>query len=300
MSPKSRRSLWGAVFVSCVAIAAFGRRHFHGPLGWVFTVAAAAFFLFKMVRGLVAAFARIRSAKSQSIGGVALWKEIIPPWIRGVAATEAKIYLEVLSHFLRFRPPSDRLASHSTDGTRFSLARGDIYQLLPSLAVIGLLSDFPLAWVLVAIIKPDHTITVHLILLGLALWGGVWIAGDTFAVRALPHLVTRNRIALRVGFRWSCDIPVDAVLRCLPLKGKSKSWLPKLQLDASQVWIVTPIDPPNVLIEIKAFEARQVSISRMGARVQGRQHVAVYVDDARLFISCIEAVLECRKERVDA
>jgi hypothetical protein len=172
--------------------------------------------------------------------------------------------------------------------------------LLIPLAVIGVLSDVPLSQIIVTIWKPDHAILVHMICLFLAAWGLVWIVGDRFAVRELTHVVNAHQIFLNVGFRWSCVIPVHSIVRCTALCDRPRDWLPRLSIGKDDVWFVTPVDSPNVLMEIDATTVEQSAIKKMGARVPGRQFVALYVDDPQRFISETQSFVQHRKDPVDA
>lgn len=287
MSRRSRQLAVAVMKFAATIAAGLGWRHFHGVAAIGCAVAAVLLFGNKTVAGLRSAADRVRAESRCGHTGFTLVRAAVPPWIRGIARTEALIYEEVLCFVARRKLPSSRIASQMPAGSRFSMANGPVSTLLLPLAIIGIMSDLPLSFIVVALFKPAHEVLVHATLLGAAFWGLAWVAGDRSAVRHLDHVVNDGAIHLRVGFRWSVDIPKGSVLRCVAIKGKPREWLHDLKIDRADVLVVTPVDAPNVLIQLDAQGFDRVHVTRMGATSQARQFVAFYVDDPSGLLECV-------------
>ena len=285
---------WKIAFVVLVLLAAIGRRYFGGAPGKLFAIAALALFLVKILLGLRDGAHRLEAARQESRRGFDLWKEFFPPWFRGLAKTEWKIYREVCSRTFGLESPSAAESRKVVNGMGFTLSSGNISTLLVPLAVIGLLADLPLSQLAIQIWHPPHVVLIHVLTLLMAAWGFVWILGDRLAVRALDHSLDDRQLVLRVGFRWACDVPVTAIKRCAALRGSPVEWQTAMQIDRHSVWRVTPIDPPNVLLEIDPGEKSDVKVMRMGASVELRKFLAVYVDSPTQFIRRINDAIDSK------
>ena len=193
---------------------------------------------------------------------------------------------------LRIKSPSQKLRRLLPTGRIYTLSKGDFSTILIPLAVIGMFADVPLSHVIVNIWVSSHALWVHVGLLFLTVWGFIWIVGDRFAVRELAHVVSGETLSLHVGFRWSGELSIHAVTRCIPLDCSLKEWRKSNALDRNAIWIVTPIDSPNVLVETAHDAALDVRITRMGVDVPPRKFIALYVDNPKAFISDIRTTSE--------
>lgn len=284
MKPERKRLVVAAAIVVVTIAAGYGRRHYHGAVGTGFALIAVILFGRKLLGGVKGASSRIRAARAAGIHGYPVLAEAIPAWMRGVASTEGQIYREVAYRLAKRVPPSDAIERSAPPGQRYSLANGPVSSLLMPLAIVGLLSDLPLSLVLVAIFQPTHAAVVHLALFAAALWGVAWIAGDRSAVKAITHVVGSREIRLRVGFRWSVAIPITAVRVQHRLQGSTHESLPKLSVQRDDVLMVTPIDSPNVLIDLDLAQLETLSVEKFGAAVPCRRFIAIYVDDPASFM----------------
>jgi len=290
MNSRRVRISWAWVMAACVIIAAVGRRYFIGTLGLAFAMAAAVLFAIKVIQGGGAAAGRIGAAYGRSGLTLALWKELFPPWILGFALTECLIYKEFVYRLLNLRPPSAAAMERAPDGKRFSIDGGDLSTLLVPLAIIGMISDVPLSQVIISAWRPEHTLFVHLIVFAVSLWGFIWIIGDRGAVRGSNHVLNREELFLAVGFRWMSNVPLHAIKHCSALHGKPKEWLASSSIDRNEVWSVTPIDSPNVLVELDINALDGMGIKRMGNCVPLRRYLALYFDAPGEFIRDMAAL----------
>lgn len=287
---------WAYIFALCAVIASLGRHHFHGRVGLAFAIASGLLFLRKFLHGVVASYRRISSARAASTSRMDWVKEIIPPWIRGMVAVDRSIYSEVVCRIFCWPSPSVKLANNLPQGKRFTLSKGNVSTLLIPLVVIGLMSDVPISQVIIVIWRPAHALWLHAALLFAALWGLAWAVGDRFSICELRHVVTPSTLFLRVGFRWSCDIPIKAIKNCSIVDGRPRVWLASKLIKKEDVWLVTPVDRPRVLIEIDPNAVQLVSVFRMQTRVAGKIYVAVYVDDPEIFAFEVSMLLKPRDE----
>lgn len=282
-----------ATAIVLVTIAAgYGRRHFHGAVGIGFALIAAILFGRKLFGGLMGACMRLRMARARGTHGLLFLAEAVPPWVRGIASTEMRIYGQVASGLVRRARPSDAIERNVPSGKRYSLANGPLSSLLMPLALVGLLSDLPLSLTIVTIFKPTHATAIHLVLFATALWGVAWIAGDRSAIKRIHHVIDDQRLHFRVGFRWDVIVPVDAVRGQKRLQGSVREWLSTQSLNRDEVLMVTPIDSPNVLIELDPAQLGDTSIVKFGAAAICRRFVAAYVDDPAGFLNQLAHIRE--------
>jgi hypothetical protein len=194
-----------------------------------------------------------------------------------------RLWLEVVCALLRRRRPSQAVAANLGPGLRFSLHKGAISSIVVALTVIASCVDIPL----IHLLSNNHVPaalrgTFHAALLALNAAGLIWIIGQRSAVTHIPHVVGPVILRLRVGFRLEFDLPLSAVSGASILKGSPREWIPARGLTRADVTLVTPMDEPNVLLEIGG-DLDAVRGLRAGRAMRSTRYLAIRVDDAEGF-----------------
>lgn len=278
---------WKLIFIGLIAAAAIERKYFGEAFSDIFAAMAAALLVLKLYDGLGNSYRRVQAARRRSQRGINLYKEIIPPGLRGLVLTQALTLGECFNRLVRLTPRSVKLENACVKSSSFSLSQGDISTLIIPMAVIVTLTDIPLDQLIVAAAKFDHAMLIHLVVLSAAIWGLIWVIGDRLAVKTMNHYVHDGCIRLRVGHRWDCKIPVSAVARCVSFDYSSQASRKRLGMSKQDLWRVTPIDKPNILIELDEKFSNEVHIVKMGSVAAQRRYLAVYVDRPNSFIRAI-------------
>jgi hypothetical protein len=152
---------------------------------------------------------------------------------------------------LRRRRPSQAFAETLGPGLRFSLHKGPASSIIVPVSVISSCVDIPLIHLLLnSHLSAAVRAPFHVALLVLNAGALAWIIGERSAVTHVPHVVGPVMLRLRVGFRVAFDIPLSAVRGVHPLAGSRREWMPARRLTRDDVTLVTPMDEPNVLLDI--------------------------------------------------
>ena len=205
--------------------------------------------------------------------------ERFPAAVTGRLVMEGRLWLEVMCAALGRRRPSQTLAAALGSGMRFPLHKGSVSSIILPLAVITSCVDIPLIHLLLnGHVSPVMRGPFHAALLAVNVWTLVWIFGDRSAICRIPHVIGPAMLRLRVGFRVAVEIPLTAVRSVQTVKGSPGHWMQAKGLSRRDVMLVTPMDEPNVLIEISgALDA--VRALRAGRPTAGRRFLAIRVDD---------------------
>jgi len=191
--------------------------------------------------------------------------------------------VEVVCALLRRRRPSQAVAATLGPGARFSLHKGAVSSIVVALTVIASCVDIPL----IHLLSNDHVPLAlrgpfHAALLALNAAGLIWIIGERSAVMHIPHVVGPAMLRLRVGFRLALDLPLSAIGAVSILKDSPQEWMAARGLARADVTLVTPMDEPNVLLEIHG-DLDAVRGLRAGRAMRSTRYLAIRVDDAEGF-----------------
>jgi len=210
-----------------------------------------------------------------------------PQRLRGLVTARMviawRLWLEVVCASLRRRRPSEDVAATLGPGLRFSLHKGAVSSIVVALTVIASCVDIPL----IHLLSNNHVPALlrgpfHAALLVLNAVGLIWVIGERSAVTRVPHAVGPTMLRLRVGFSLALDLPLSAVSGASILKGSPREWMPARGLTRADVTLVTPMDEPNVLLEIGG-DPDVLRGLRAGRPIRGTRFLAIRVDDAEGF-----------------
>ncbi len=280
LASKQRLAAPLALSIGLIYFAKWGPEQYRASARW----ALLALLAFKTGAGMPAAWRRVASRRNSGAPWYQASVHLIPDSFRSMLRVELTIYLEALCVLTRRALPSvQRMARMPQQGTRYTLQKGSISTIFLPLVVLSSLVELPLLHLLIHAHAPEAIRpSLHLALLGLTMWGLLWALGDRSAVKNMAHVLLRDEVALNVGLRASCQLPLAAVERVQIIAGRPREWRQTLSIDKQDVITLTPMDPPNVLIELRS-ERHNVRITKFGMDVESPRYLAIYVDQAAAF-----------------
>lgn len=200
------------------------------------------------------------------------------------------LWLEVVNSLLRRRRPSQVLSEALGPGLRFSIHKGAVSSIIVPITVIASCVDVPLIHLLVISHVPFWLRgAIHVGLLAANAWALVWIIGDRSAIVHIPHVVDATVLRLRVGFRLALDVPLSAIRGVYAVKGSPRERMPARGLNRNDVTLVTPMEEPNILVEVDSA-CKAVRDLRAGRSVSSPRFLAIRVDDPDGFRRAITTV----------
>jgi hypothetical protein len=238
----------------------------------------------KIGAGMPAAWRRVANRRRSGAPWYQACTQLFPDSFRSMLRVELSIYLEALCVLTRRALPSARrMAWVPPEGIRYTLHKGSISSIFLPLVILSSLVELPLLHVLIHARAPEAIrLSLHMALLGTTLWGLLWALGDRSAVKQVAHVMLGDEVTLNVGLRSRGRLPLAAVERARIVKGRPREWRQALGIDKQDVVILTPMDPPNVLIDL-SDERHGVRISKFGVDIDSPRYLAIYVDQAAAF-----------------
>jgi hypothetical protein len=192
--------------------------------------------------------------------------------------------LKVIFAFLRvisFRPARPRASAGARDVAGQDLAlsswsgsqyRGILLGLLLLLAV-----EAPLVHLLIGnIMDPGTAVTVvQRLLLGLSVYGAIWLIGDARLMKESSHLLGPDGLDVSLGLRWRGHIPYRAMagVEATAVEGEPAG---------GSVVSITPVtlDVPNVILRLR----EPVELTGLFGIRKAATEVRLYVDEPRALV----------------
>ncbi len=272
---KSRWIGAGIVFTVALSVAAHNAPAPYRSVGAGIVVAV---LVARWLVGAPAAWRRITGAARAGKPGPSALMHVLPDGLRKMLLVELTIYREALCAMTRRPRPSERVARSLSADARFTLHAGPISSVLMPLLLIGTFLELPLLHLAIHVkAAPAMRLSLHAALVGLTAWGLVWLFGDRSAVRHVPHVLAADELLLHVGFRVAVRLPTCEIASVRLVKGAPRDWLPTLGIKRADVAFVTPVDKPNLLIELTPLHERTTH-ERFGSAATVPLYFAVYVD----------------------
>ena len=217
-------------------------------------------------------------------------------WMLGAVQAQRWMWSEAFCHWTRRPLPSALYARKLGDGQRFALNRGAWMSVLVPMVVFSQFVDVLLcqAALQFAIADVAARWALHILLLFVSVWTVVWAVALRSAVRHVDHVLDAHALTLAIGFKQLCRIPLAAIAGAQVIDHKVRrtgdDWHDVHQLKPREVTLLTALDKPTLLIELRA-DANGAWWTRNGARKPLRRHVAVYVDQPTAMATAISALL---------
>ena len=178
--------------------------------------------------------------------------------------------------------PSARFARALGDGPRFALRRGSWMSVLVPMVVFAQFVDVLLVQGIIHVAAaPAHRALFHGLLLLVSLWSVVWAVALRSATQHVDHVLGPHALTLAIGFKQLCRLPladIAQVHRIAHARGSNgKDWPAAFGLRAADVTVLSPLDPPTLLIALND-DAPGAWWACNGAARSLKRWVAVYVD----------------------
>ena len=136
-------------------------------------------------------------------------RQTLPAPVSEILASELALFHYAFFGWRKSPPVGPRDFSHHRTGLSGVLTAGLILATLVEIIPVHLLLhrwSSTLAWLVTA----------------LTVYGLFWLFGDFQAMRLRPHRVVDGKLHLRLGLRWSVDVPLADIVRLETLKGNGK------------------------------------------------------------------------------
>lgn len=195
---------------------------------------------------------------------------LLAPELAGWIRTLGNLIVGFLSWGARRRPPTDR-----TEGLRITYLQRSGYGVLIPLAILVLLTDVPVSMLLLpALGVPEvHHVALRAAILFVGLTNLACLLGDRWHISARHHVLTKDKLLLRIGVRFDATIPLSAI-QDVRLVGRSEricvAW-------SKRELLASPFDRPNVKISLT--DSSDVKITSLGCAFNDASSVYLYVDD---------------------
>lgn len=128
---------------------------------------------------------------------------------------------------------------------------------------------------------------VHLAILGVHLYGVLWLVGDLRAMQATSHRLEADALVLHLGERFHARIPYGQIQRLLPLRNDAERASVQPRTGRRRNPRVTPLDPPTVHLCLLA----PVAYRSFFGRARQAEHLDIFVDRPEAFLRALEARL---------
>lgn len=228
---------------------------------------------------------RMAGARRRNMGWASQLAALIPIELAALFQLERATQRAFVAWLCR-RPPMFGV----TAGQVFEHHRKSQYSTVFIIVLIMCVTEVPLSFLLLDVIVSDPVLVtcLHWFLVCGTLYTLVLLAGDRHLVWSTRHVVAEDGLRLRVGERFAATIPWGAV-SAIGTAPKSKelsesrdAWLRRNGIDPSETVIGTPLDQPNVVIDIEDLASVWVEKFRMPR--SGVRHILIYVDEPAQFI----------------
>jgi len=190
--------------------------------------------------------ARLRAALAGGAGWGAAVAALIPrpaiAWLRLDQANVRACLAWIARRPHPVRPP----------GTSFTLLKKSGYGTVVLILLVGVFGELPMHATIVGAMVKDAAVQkqVQLIMLALALYSLLWIAGDRRAMQGSRYVVGEDVFDVVVGNRFSAAIPLRAIVGCAALAQGESGWRERNAVAPEATLTITPADAPNVMIAI--------------------------------------------------
>ena len=216
-------------------------------------------------------------------------------WILGVARAQRWMWSESFCNWMRRPLPSVRYARELGDGERFALHRGAWMSVLVPIVVISQFVDVLIAQGVIHVAAaPAHRALLHGLLLFVSLWMVVWAVALRSATRHIDHVLGPHALTLAIGFKQRCRLPLAAIAEVHRIEHKAgasgKDWRAAFGLKARDVTLLSPLDPPTLLIALKDDDTGACWTCN-GTPKPLKRWLAVYVDKPDAMRSAVMSVI---------
>lgn len=211
---------------------------------------------------------------------------LVPPGVSGLLAMDFAAHR---SFFLWLRGIPYRAVP--PPGLNFGFARAPSYPTAVAILFLAVLVDVPIAHLLIHafVESPSRSVTLHLIVVVVTVYGLVWIAADRHALASTSHVATEIDLQIELGFRAIARIPLTEIERTelIAANTSPRDYRELRQLTRAECVVVTPFDDPNVALWLKAGSSVNVRI--FGSHRRNVRVMLLYVDEPKAMVRALNA-----------
>jgi hypothetical protein len=204
---------------------------------------------------------------------------------RGVSSVLTVLRLEKAVHLALVGAKFADGPRAQVDPKIFHYKRASSYELTFYSLCFTLLVEIPFVHLIVHYkVVADYRLGAHLILLFFSIYGLIWLISDKRAVGTTYINVGAAALEFRVGWRQWGWIPREDIIDAKVLKQSIRSFRKTVNCSRRDVTIVTPMDDPNVILELSSTNCSGVEIDLFGSRRPSGKYIAIFVDDPLAFV----------------
>lgn len=275
---------WTYVTIFSILMILFGqllfRRWNHLHLNWL--LACSLIFL-KYAEDWPTTRTRLQHQSRQRTSILKTIGALLPPIIPAFFKLQIDIFSGFFAFLRRQKSPVDSL-----HGSAFSYLLNGQYNTFITIIFLSTIVDIPFAAFMVNVFEkdPDTRIIIHCTILLLTIYTLIAVLSDRWRLRACHHVVGDQYLHLRLGFRFSADIPFEQINKITMLNDSKRIWCAKNKISFLDEFTVSPIDQPQILIEMKPHSLVKMESLKMLQDVP--RFLFLYVDKPQALIGVIE------------
>ncbi|MES3023892.1 MAG: hypothetical protein V4857_20190 [Pseudomonadota bacterium] len=237
----------------------------------------------KLLAAVPPALRRYRAAGAE--GTAAQWKALFPPTLGGWIRMD-KGYWHAFFAWVQRRPALPPLPP----GQPIGYLHKSQYTTVLAMVFISCLADLPVSAMIIGVVEQNPVIRfrIHAVMLALTLYSLVWVLADRWLVKASHHVLGQTHLHLRVGSRFTADIPLEAIVDAVRLGEPARQWSERLGIAREDYMKVSPFDAPNVLLTLTGDPA--LLVERFKTVQRAPTYLLVFVDDP----ACLAQLLKRR------
>lgn len=171
---------------------------------------------------------------------------------------------------------------------KFSYHQRSQYGTVFVIILIGLLVEIPFSLLMVNLLPLSVAARqqAHLVLLGLTLYLLFLLLADRYQLRRSAHSLSASHLHLQIAQRFAADLAIDAIVAVEVFKHDKRLWCAQGKISLFDCHTVTPVDAPNVLVELRTGEQQMQSFQ---LKQPAPRYIFIYVDQAAEFVQALQA-----------
>jgi hypothetical protein len=215
----------------------------------------------------------------------------VTAWLMGAVRGQRLMWSQAFCQWLRLPLPSLPYALQLGEGRRFELHRGAWMSVLVPMIVFSQFVDVLIAQGAIHVIaQGPQRLSLHALLLFLSLWTVVWAVALRSATRHVDHVLAAHTLTLAIGFKQLCRVPLAAIADVCVIDRKAADWYDTCKLHPRDVTVLTALDKPTLLIELKPGRDGAWWV-RNGVQRPLKRWIAVYVDQPDVMRTAVASAL---------
>ncbi len=173
----------------------------------------------------------------------------------------------------------------------YELHQGHKYDLLFYVMIFSAVVELPFFHLMIFLASPNRQIQImlHAGVVVATVYAIIWLLMDRFSIRRSRHFFSNRALELNCGFRAKATISLESIRDVESIKLLSWKDLKNELLQSTKLFVMSPMDVPNVLLKIdkKGFSGNKNGLDVAAGSMPSA--VALYVDRPMEFIENLRA-----------